>query len=56
MSRLAAKYILVLLGALFLVFAAIRVAREHGHIGPASRTWLIVGCVFLLVSLWLWLQ
>lgn len=56
MSRLAAKYILVGFGALFLVFAAIRLARDHWHIGPASRTWLIVACVFLLVSLWLWLQ
>ena len=52
---MAAKYILVLASAIFLLLAIARIVKDGMHIGPASRTWLIVGCIFGLVSLWLWI-
>jgi len=48
-----AKYILVAVGAVFLVLALARIAKDGGRIGPASRTWLIVAIVFAAVSVWL---
>lgn len=48
-----AKIILAVLAALFLA-AAVRRLRQDGGIGPASRTWLLVGTSFALVSAWLW--
>jgi len=46
-----AKYILAGLGCAFLIAAAIRRLR-HGP-GPQARTWLLVGGIFAVVSLWL---
>jgi len=46
-----AKYILAVMAGVFLIAAAIRRAR-HGP-GPQSRTWLLVGGIFAVVSLWL---
>lgn len=44
-----ARYILAIVGAVFLALAVWRIARR-GKLDPASRTWLIVGTVFLAVS------
>jgi hypothetical protein len=51
----AAKYILAVLGILFLVLAMMHIARDRGRIGPASRTWLITGIIFTGVSAYLWM-
>lgn len=51
-----AKFILPVAGAVLLLLAVARVIRDGGHVAPASRTWFIVGGVFGLVSLWLWLR
>lgn len=50
-----AKYILAVIGTIFLVLALGRIAKDGGRIGPASRTWLIVAIVFAAVSVWLWM-
>lgn len=52
--HMAAKYILAVVGAIFLVLAVGRIVRDQGRLLPAARTWLIVGGLFCLVSLWLW--
>jgi hypothetical protein len=49
-----ARYILAVLAVLFLCLAGVRLTRDGGRIGPASRTWLLVGAIFGAVSLWLW--
>ena len=51
---MAAKYILAVVAAVFLLLAVGRIAKDQGRIGPAGRTWLIVALVFAAVSLWLW--
>jgi hypothetical protein len=51
---MAAQYILAVLAAVFLLATLIRLARDSGRIGPASRTWLIVAIIFAVVSAWLW--
>ncbi|MHB8474552.1 MAG: hypothetical protein ACYDC8_17225 [Gammaproteobacteria bacterium] len=51
---MAAKYILIIVGAIFLLLALGRIVRDRGHVGPASRTWLLIALVFGAVSLWLW--
>jgi hypothetical protein len=48
---MAAKYILAALAGAFLIAGAVR--RVSGDRGPQSRTWLLVGSIFALVSLWL---
>jgi hypothetical protein len=48
-----AKYILALASLLFLVSGSVRFARD-GSLGPAARTWLLIGAIFGAVSLWLW--
>jgi hypothetical protein len=50
-----ARYIFSCLAVVFLVLAAIRSLRE-GRIGPAARTWLTIGVIFGLVSVWSWLK
>ena len=47
------KYILAGVSAVFLVLAQVRIAKDGGRIGPASRAWLIVAIVFAVVSAWL---
>jgi hypothetical protein len=50
---LAAKYILGVLGVLFLMVATlhqIRAGRAHGR---RTRAWWIVGLLFIAMSLWL---
>jgi len=51
---MAAKYILVVLAAGFLIAGAsnrLRIGRN-----PANRTWLLVGTIFALVGLFLFAQ
>ena len=50
-----AKYILAVLGVVFLTLAFIRIVRDHAQITPASRTWLTIGIIFALVSAYLWM-
>jgi uncharacterized membrane protein HdeD (DUF308 family) len=50
---MAAKYILALLSAAFLVAGALRLARDSGQLHPQSRTWLLIGVIFAVVSSWL---
>jgi NO-binding membrane sensor protein with MHYT domain len=50
---MAAKYILATLAGAFLIAGAVR--RVSGDRGPQSRTWLLVGAIFAVVSLWLFL-
>ena len=43
-----AKYILLLLAVVFLFAALIRGSRT-----PQGRTWLLIACIFGIVSSWL---
>jgi hypothetical protein len=52
---LAAKYVLAALATVFLVLAGLRSRRDGGRIMPASRTWLLTGIIFALVSAYLWM-
>ena len=49
---MAAKTILGALALLFLVLGGLRALRD-GRIGPAARTWLLIGLIFSAVTLWL---
>jgi hypothetical protein len=49
-----ARVILAVASAIFLVAAAVRVAREGGRFGPAARTRLLVGAIFGAVAAFLW--
>ncbi|MGH8137953.1 MAG: hypothetical protein ACREVV_07130 [Steroidobacteraceae bacterium] len=49
-----ARYILGSLSVVFLVLGATRALRE-GHVGPAARTWLMIGAIFGAVSIGSWL-
>jgi hypothetical protein len=51
---MAAKYILVILAAGFLIAGASN--RLRGGRNPANRTWLIIGMIFALVGLFLFAQ
>lgn len=53
---MAAKYIVAVLALVFLALGFGRLARDGGRIAPASRTWLLVGAIFALVSAWLWMS
>lgn len=50
-----ARYILGGLAVVFLVLGGLRSAEE-GKIGPAARTWLMIGVIFGVVSVWIWLS
>jgi len=52
----AAKYILAALSVLFLILAFTRMARGGGAAHPQSRTWLLIGIIFGVVSAWLFYQ
>ncbi len=52
---MAARYILGALAVVFLVLGGMRSLRER-RIGSAARTWLTIGVIFGLVSVWLWLS
>jgi hypothetical protein len=50
---MAAKYILAAFSALFLVLAVWRMASGGTASHPQTRTWLLIGVIFALVSAWL---
>jgi hypothetical protein len=52
--RVATKYILSALAAIFLIAAATRMIRIRGGADPAVRTWLTIAVIFAVVSGWLW--
>ena len=52
---MAAKYILAVLAVVFLVLAGSRITRDSGRVTPASRTWLLTGIIFAVVSGYLWM-
>ncbi|HYP84234.1 hypothetical protein [Variovorax sp.] len=49
-----ARHILTIVAAAFLAAALVRLVRDGGRLGPASRTWLLVALVFGGISAWLW--
>ena len=51
---MAAQYILGCLAVVFLVLGGLRSARD-GQVGSSARTWLMIGVIFGVVSVWLWL-
>jgi uncharacterized membrane protein HdeD (DUF308 family) len=53
---MAAKYILAALAVLFIVAGLARIARHGAAAHPQSRTWLLIGIVFGIVSAWLFFQ
>lgn len=50
-KAILAKYILTALAVAFLVAALM---RGGGISHPQSRTWLLIGVIFGIVSAWLW--
>jgi len=48
-----ARYLLLSVGIGFLMLALVRLYRERWRVGPAARTWLLVGVIFILVSTYL---
>jgi hypothetical protein len=51
---MAANDILGCLAVVFLVLGGLRSAHDR-TVGPAARTWLMIGVIFGVVSVWLWL-
>ena len=51
-----AKYILAIVCAVFLVLALVRFAKNRGRVQPASKTWFLIGGIFVAISIWLWMQ
>ena len=47
------RYIFAVLGAAFLIAAAVRLAKDGWRVVPASKTWLIIGVIFSAVSFWI---
>jgi hypothetical protein len=52
----AAKYILAVLACAFLTAGGLHLGRDGGKQHPQSRTWLLVGAIFGIVSAWLFLS
>jgi len=50
---MAAKYILAVAAAAFLVAGGARLIRDGGRLHPQSKTWLLVAAIFGAVSAWL---
>ena len=50
-----AQYVLGCLAVVFLVLGGLKSVRE-GKVGPAARTWLMIGVIFGVVSAWVWLS
>jgi DMSO reductase anchor subunit len=55
---MAAKYILAALSVLFLALAAIRMGSRapHGGVHPQVKAWLIIGAIFGVVAVYLFVQ
>jgi len=51
---MAAHYILGCLAVVFLVLGSVKSVRD-GKVGPAARTWFMIGVIFGVVSVWIWL-
>jgi hypothetical protein len=51
---MSAKYIMAGAAAMFLAAGAVRLLRDRGRLVPASKTWLMIGVIFSIVSIWLW--
>jgi len=49
---MGARYILLGVGAFFLIAAVLRMGRQGWRISPAARTWLLVGVIFIAVAAW----
>jgi hypothetical protein len=49
----AAKYILGVFACAFLIAGSLRLVRDGGKQHPQSRTWLLIGIIFAIVSAWL---
>lgn len=47
------KLLLPILSGVFLVLGIARVLRDGGKLKPAAKTWLLIGCIFGAVSVWL---
>lgn len=50
------KYILAGLAIVFIALALGRRASDRGRAAPQSRTWLLIGVIFGVVSAWLFYQ
>jgi hypothetical protein len=50
------KYILGALSVVFLALAFVRIASRGMKAHPQSRTWLLIGVIFGVVSAYLFLQ
>ena len=50
------KYILAALAAVFLTLAFVRIGSGGMKAHPQSRTWLLIGIIFGVVSAFLFLQ
>jgi hypothetical protein len=48
-----AAYILLGVGALFLVAGVLRLSRDGGKLHPQSKTWLLIAAIFIAVGTWL---
>jgi hypothetical protein len=48
------RHILAVLSLIFLSLGGFRWVKRRDD--PAARTWLIIGAVFGLVAMWLWLN
>jgi hypothetical protein len=53
---MAAKYILAVVAAVFLVAALKRLSRGGGIRHPQTKTWLLISVIFAAVSVWLFSQ
>jgi NO-binding membrane sensor protein with MHYT domain len=48
-----AAYILLGVGAVFLIAAIVRLTRDQGRLLPQSRTWFLIAGIFAGVGIWL---
>jgi uncharacterized membrane protein HdeD (DUF308 family) len=48
-----AAYILLGVGAVFLIAAIVRLTRDQGRLHPQSRTWFLIAGIFAAVGIWL---
>lgn len=47
------KVMLAGLSVVFLVLGIARLLRDGGKLKPAAKTWLLIGSIFGVVSIWL---
>ena len=50
---MAAKYVLAVFAVFFIAAALLRLSRGGGMSHPQTKSWLLVGVVFAVVSAWL---